>query len=528
MSEQLKDEIAEAAPNENAKEDLSGRDRMVWSVIFSWAGHFVFIIAGFIMPRMIDGWLGQELLGVWDFVWSLVSYFILVDMGIGSSVNRYVARFRAAGDVLGVNQVVSTVSFILGIAGFLIFALTSTVSLVLPQLFGAKLDDNVSQAQSVVLLIGASLSVQMAFASFQGLLTGYHLWGLHNLIKAGWHVITTVGMLVALVGGYGLSTLAAITLLGQVLESMTRVILAYRICEGLRISLSLVNWRTFKTLFAFGAKTLMPCVSNLLLNQTTNVLIVAYLGPSALALYARPRSLVRHMNTLVLKMAMTLTPTVGSLQSDNNIREIRELLIKSVRYSSYLVVPLVLVLTIFGDAVMLFWMGPRYADGMLPAILAIGYLAALIQQPVLDILAGLNAHGRAGIARFVASICSVVLIVLFVGHLKWGIAGAAVAVTLPLTLVSLLYLPVLVCREVGIEVRQYFLKATIGPAVHTLPFAILLALSRFLFGATPLRGLLWGGLAGGTVLLVLYYKYVLPERIKTRFIRFGRLICDIV
>jgi len=528
MSDRAKGQTTKPEQDDSFLEDLTGRDRLVSNVIFSWVGHFVFIIAGFIMPRMIDRRLGQELLGVWDFSWSLVSYFGLVQAGMGSSVNRYVARFRAVGDTLGVNQIISTASCTLGIAGCLVFALTITVSLMLPLLFGTKLGDNVNQAQWVVFYAGASLSVQMVFGSFHGLLTGYHLWGLHNLIKSGWYAMTTVGMVVALLAGCGLSTLAAVIFLGQVLGSVTRVILAHRICEGLRVSPMLVRWKMLKTLFAFGGKTLIPSVSKLLLNVTTSVLIVAYLGPAALALYTRPRSLVLHINTLVSKMAMTLTPTVSSLQSAGDQKGIQELLITSVRYSLYLVLPMVLVLVVFGGAVMHFWMGPRYADGRLPAILAIGYLAALAQWPALNILAGLNAHGRAGIARIVASVCSVTLTVLLIGHLRWGIVGAAVAVTLPLTLINVLYLPVLVCRKVGIGVRRYFLKVIIGPAVHTLPFAILLALARFVFAATPLRGLLWGGLAGGTVLAALYYQYVLPDRIKTRFLRFGRSTCDIV
>src|SRR6476469_9566988 len=81
-----------AAP---AGDDLTGRDRFVWNVLASWAGHFVFIIAGFIMPRQIDRYVGQVGLGVWDFGWTAVNYFFIAQIGVGVSVNRYVARYRA-------------------------------------------------------------------------------------------------------------------------------------------------------------------------------------------------------------------------------------------------------------------------------------------------------------------------------------------------------------------------------------------------------------------------------------------------
>lgn len=88
--------------------DLTGRDRLVSNVLFSWAAHSVFIVAGFITPRMINRRLGQDLLGVWDFSWSLVNYFQLVRASIGSSVNRYIAMHRATGDNSAVNEVASS------------------------------------------------------------------------------------------------------------------------------------------------------------------------------------------------------------------------------------------------------------------------------------------------------------------------------------------------------------------------------------------------------------------------------------
>lgn len=497
-------------------EELTGRNRLVSNVIFSWAAHFVFIIAGFIMPRMIDQRLGQEMLGVWDFAWSLVSYFSLVQMGVGSSVNRYVARYRAAGDILGMNRIVSSAGCVLGVSGLLVLGLTIAASLMLPQLFYSRLGENVGQAQWVVFFLGASLAIEISFVVFIGVLTGCHRWGLHNFIKSGWHVITIVGMIVALLRDGGLLSLAVINFAGQLLENTTRVIVAHRVCEGLRVRPSLVGWATIRKLFVFGGKTLIPSVSNLLLNQTASILIVAYLGPATLALYARPCSLVLHINTLVSKMAMTLTPTISSLQSTNNLKEVRELLITSVRYSFYVVLPIVLVLVVFGDAVMQLWMGQRYANGLLPAILAVGYLATLVQVPAFTVLAGLNAHGRAGMAQFVASLCSVGLTVLVLGYLGWGIVGAAVAVTLPLTVMNAAYLPRLVCRRVGLNMRRYFLSVMAGPIVHVMPFVICLVAARLVFQNKPLTGLILGGTAGGAILAILYWRYVLPDRIKMR------------
>ncbi|MBW7992596.1 MAG: oligosaccharide flippase family protein [Planctomycetes bacterium] len=503
-------------PEQDAKpkEDLTGRDRLVSSVFFSWASYLVFIIAGFIMPRMIDRRLGQELLGVWDFAWSLVTYFSLVQAGIGSSVNRYVARYRASGDITSVNQIVSSAFCILSFAGLLVMGLTIAVSLLLPQLFSTRLGEHIHDAQLVVFFLGASICIQITLGAFNGVLTGCHRWKLQNINISGWYAATVVGMIIALISGGGLWVLAVITFAGQVLCDVTRMILANKVCEGLQLRLSLVRWLTMKKLFVFGAKTLIPSVSNLLLNQTISIMIIVYLGPAMLALYARPRSLIRHLDTLMRKMAMILIPTTSSLQSTGKLQEIRELLIKSVRYSFFIVLPIIVMLVVFGGPILQFWMGPRYANGLIPAILATGYLAALAQTPILMILAGMNAHGRAGIGLFITSLFSVGLTVLAVGYMKWGLVGAAVGITLPLTILNIAYLPRLICRKVELSTVRYFMSVTVGPALHVLPFALCLVGARLIFPTKPFAGLLWGGSVGGTVLTILYWRNVLPDRIK--------------
>jgi O-antigen/teichoic acid export membrane protein len=448
-----------------------------------------------------------------------VSYFRLVHAWIASTVNRYVAKYRAAGDTYGVNDIVSSAFCVLCICGLLVLGLAVTVSLLLPECFGDRLGENVVQAQLVVFWLGASLGIQVCFGAFGGVITGCHRWELQNIINSGWYAATVAGMIAALLLGRDLWVLALITFGGQVLAGVTRVIVAYSVYEGLRIRPSMVRWLTIRKVFVFGGKTLIPNVSQLLLNQTANILIVAHLGPGALALYARPRSLLRHMNTLANKMVFALTPTSSSLQSTGDIEGVRKLVIKSVRYSYYLILPMVLVLMVFGGPILQLWMGPRYTNGLIPMILAGGYLIPLAQTPIMMILTGLNAHGWAGMGLFVTSLISIGLTVLTLGYLRWGLVGTAVAVTLPLTIMNLTYLPFLICRRVRLNMVQYFLSVTVGPAIHILPFVICLIVARILFYTEPLIGLAWGGAVGGMILAVLYYRFVLPDRMKSYILR---------
>lgn len=506
-------------PAEKAEvKDLTGRSRLVSNVLFTWGGQMVFFVSGFIMPRLIDHKLGQEVLGVWDLSWSLITYFRFVDMGVTASVNRYVARHWGKQDIEGINGVVSSATFALVIAAVLVLIATAVAFLCIPHWFAEQTAADIATTQKSVLWLGAMLAVSTALGAFNGVLTGCHRWELQTMRISLWQFIAVAGMIIALFCGAGLVTLAAITAIAQTLGQVTLVGLSYRACPGLKLRRSDIHLATIKELYIYSGKTLLPTVSEMLLNQTTSVLITGAMGFSALAIFTRPRALLRQMDSLERKMAMVLTPTTSSLESCGDVKEIESLLVKSVRYSIYLVLPIVLVLVVFGGEVMRIWMGPNYANWILPAVMAIGFLGTCIQTPILFMLEGLNAHGRAGVGQFIGSALSAAAVFVALKFFHGGLAAAAVAVTVPLLIVNLLYLPLLLCRRLGLSLGSFYHKVAIGPVIHVLPFAGCLMIGRLLFN-TYLIPAVAVCMVGGIILSIFYWRSVLPQSLKAGIIR---------
>jgi O-antigen/teichoic acid export membrane protein len=506
--------IATPPPAAAEKPDRTGRSKLVSNVLFTWGGQMVFFVSGFIMPRLIDHKLGHEVLGVWDFSWSLVTYFRFVDMGVTASVNRFVARYWGQQDIEGINRVVSSATLALGIAAVVVVLCTIGAVVTLPYWFGTQLNDYVSVTQKSVFCLGLMLAVGTALGAFNGVLTGCHRWELQTMRNSLWQFITVAGMIVALFLGGGLVALAAITAIGQTLGQLTLVTLAYRACPGLQLKRSLMKRDMIKDLYIYSGKALLPTFSEMLLNQTTSVLIIGGLGPTALAIFTRPRALLRQLDSLERKMAMILIPTTSSMEVCGHLDEIKNLLVKSVRYSIYLVLPLVMILIIFGGEVMRLWMGPAYANWTLPAIMAIGFLGTCVQTPILYMLEGLNAHGRGGVGQFVGSAISAVAVFVAFKFFHAGLTAAAVAVTVPLLIVNLWYLPMLLCRRLQQSMGKFYGDVAVGPLIHVLPFTLCLIVGRLMFKSYPIPAL---GLCavGGITLAIFYWRSVLPEKLKS-------------
>jgi O-antigen/teichoic acid export membrane protein len=496
--------------------DLTGRGRLAGNVAWSWGGHLVFVVAGFVMPRFIDRHVGQEALGVWDFGWSFVSYFTMASIGIGSSVNRYVAKHRAAGDVEGLNRTVASVMCINLFVGAAVVLLTAASIWAVPAFFSSRLGPRTNEATWVIGLLGASLAVQMAFDGLRGVMTGCHRWDLHNALNAGIYAATVAGMILALSIGGGLRSLGLAHLAFAGAGEVVRWALAHRVCPELRIRFADARWEQGKRMLSFGAKSSLSAASRLILVQANALLVGSYFGPAALAVYARPSALVRHAETFVAKFAMVLTPTASSLQGAGRFKELRELLLDSARLGTSLALPIVLVLAVLGDPILRIWMGERYEVGIVLPILALGYLLALGQHPVNTILMGLNLHGRVAVVNLVLAVFGIGMAVVMVTALGWGLPGAALGVALPITLGSGMFVPYYGCRKFEIPPGEYMRRVFVRPLACAAPFTVCLVASRALFAERPVVAVLAGCATGAAVLAPLYWRYILPVGVRQR------------
>lgn len=498
------------------KNDLSGRDRMAWNVVASWLGHSVFVVAGFFLPRVIDRHLGQTGLGIWDFGWSLVSYLGIAQVGVGASVNRFVAKRRAQHDTAGLNRTVSSVMLLQGLIALAVLVLTAVGTWMVPGLLSAQLGGYVSDARMVVFLLGLGVSAQMALNPYVGVITGCHRWDLHNAISGSMYGVTAIGMAATVMLGGGLPALAVVNLSGTLVSELIRAVAAHRVCPELRIRWSSVSLSEARTLLSFGGKTVVGVLSGLLLYQTNALQIVGHLGAASLALYSRPMSLVRHVRTFANKFAMVLTPTASSLHAEGRTDELRALLEQASLTSACLGLPPILVLAIMGDPILRLWMGAHYAAGGLVAVLAVGHLADIAKQPVWNILVGANMHGRAAAMSLVSSILAVLLCAMALGPLQGGLVSAAVALTLPLTLVESLSTTFYACRRLKIPFGPFLAHVWRLPLLSALPFAACLFGARVAFPEQPFLSLASGLLVGGVLLAGTYWKWVIPDSIKKR------------
>ncbi|HET7809119.1 MAG TPA: lipopolysaccharide biosynthesis protein [Steroidobacteraceae bacterium] len=512
-----------AATHDNPGEDLTGKARLKSNVLWSWGAQLVFVASGFVMPRMIDASVGQAALGVWDFCWSIVSYLGLANFGFGSSVNRYVATYRAAGELDNLSRAVSSVAVIQAGVGTLMLITSLVLAWGVPGWFQDRLGTHADTTRLVVGFLGASIAVQLCFDAFRGVITGCHRWDLHNGVQAGTHAMTTIGMLAALLLGGNLGSLAIVYFTCALCGELVRMTLALRVCPGLKIRPRNASWAFARQMATFGSKSLVLGLPPLLVTQSVSVALAAHLGPAKLAILSRPLGLVRQLETFLNKFNYVLAPMVGSLHQAAQHEERRKLFIESARWSVALALPPTLMLAILGDAFLDLWMGPNYLAPGLMATMAGGMFLASSQGPAAQVLTGMNRHGRIAIVNIVLVLLVLVSGTILFGEIGWTLHRAALLIIASLVPPYGVLLPIYACRRLQVPLSLYLRRIFLAPLLCGIPLAAVLWTLRVYFRGEPFLILASGGLVGGLLTCGLYWNYVMTQNQRTQVLQLLRI-----
>jgi O-antigen/teichoic acid export membrane protein len=500
----------------SAHQDFTGRDRIAWNVLMSWGGQLVFLAAGFLMPRLIDAHLGQRMLGIWDLSWSIVTTVSYSSLGVGSSTNRYVAKYRAARDVTGVRRAASSVFFLELALGGVAAVATVLAILLVPVLMKERLGDERHLVVGLIGLLGASVFIPVALEVFRGVITGCHRWDLHNAINSVSYAVIIAGMAGVLLSGGGLLSMAAVYLAGTIVTEAVRAVVAHRVCPELRIRFADADWGQARSMLQFGAKSFLDALAGIVLGMGSTLLITGFMGPSALAVFSRPAGLVRQAASFVAKFAHVLTPTASALHGAGRQEELGQFLIATTRQGVCLAIPGMLFLGVMGGSILRLWMGPRYEAGLLLAVMALMSIPPLVQTPSMTILMGMNMHGRMALLMNALALCGLGLGWIALRHLDWSLVATTVVLVAPTVIGQGIVLPVYTCRRVGIPLSRYLREGFLEPLGCVVPFSVCLVIARILLGHRPAIAIVVGGTAGVLSMAPFYWRYVLPPGTKQR------------
>src|SRR5580658_7037749 len=101
----------------------------------SWFALGVEVTVGIFLSPFILHRLGDTAFGIWVLIFSITGYYGLFDLGIRSSVVRYVSKFTAIDDIQDLAKLVNTSLFSYSCIGILSLMVTGVLTIYVDTLF---------------------------------------------------------------------------------------------------------------------------------------------------------------------------------------------------------------------------------------------------------------------------------------------------------------------------------------------------------------------------------------------------------
>jgi O-antigen/teichoic acid export membrane protein len=441
---------------------MASKKSIVRNILWNWSGQLVAVALGFFIAPFLVHHLGQKNYGLWVVIGSLTGYFGLFDLGVRTSVGRYLAYYRTKKDPEAVNATLNTAgAYLLG-AGLVALAGTLAFQLFFFDIFDVPAEE-VEAARWALALVGVNLALTLPLTLFDAT-----LWALQRFDMMNWAEMATAviqsGLTVWLIGtGHGLVALALITLAATVIRGLAMMAFSFREERGLRLGWRFVRRDTAWTLLSYSVWRVLMAVSTIGITRINPLVIGAWLGVILVTPYALAARLLGFVTQVMEAVRKVLTPAATELHAEERPAWQRAFMVQGGKYAATLGLFFLSGVYFLGEPFFALWIGPRLADaGWLLFLLVAGELLPLYQSATSAMLLGMARHRVLAYLGLIEIGLSLSLAALFIE--PYGLVGVCTAQAVAAAVCRGVIQIVYACRLVGIPVLPY-LARSLGPAV---------------------------------------------------------------
>jgi O-antigen/teichoic acid export membrane protein len=410
------------------------------------------VISFFMLPFLV-GKLGDTWYGVWTIIASLTGYYYLADVGLTSAVTRHVAKFIARRDSDGANKIINTSLLIYSLLGLVIFAASLGIS-ACANLFVDNLQD-LFIVRAVIMITALNIAIEFPYKAFSGIIGAYIRYDLLTYSHFLTIVISTGLTVFYLSRGHGIVSLAVIGFGSAQISNVLFYAISRRLFPNMQLGLRHVNRRTIRDLFGYSVWSFVIQIGDQLRLRISAFMIGLMLSAGNVTHFYIGARLVEMFINLVYRATNIMTPVFTKYHAENNYDEIRSKLLLMTKINTVIAVFGGGMIILLGRPFLQRWMGNDYLDAypvmvtlMVPTILEI------IVNPAANVIYAVAKHRQLSIVSIGEGAANVLLSLVFIRF--YGIWGAALAMAVPISLSRVIFIPMIVCRSAGMELRDYY------------------------------------------------------------------------
>lgn len=440
-------------------------------VILSYAGQLAKIMISIIYTPIMLRLLGQSEYGLYQLVYSVVSYLSLLSLGFSSSYMRFYSRYKVQKDEDGVAR--------LNGMFLLIFASLSLVCILcgcvmlgnIRGIFGGGLTDSeYATAKVLMALLVVNLALTFPNSVFSCAITAHERFLFQKFLILIQNICNPLLALPLLIMGYGSIGMVSVTTFLTLLVLVMNIYYSFHDLH-IRFYFRGVQIGLLKEMWVFTFFIFINQIIDQVNWSVDKFLLGRFAGTSAVAVYG----VGGQINSMYLEFSNSISnvfvPKVNRIvaDSDDNV-ELTQLFTKVGRIQ-FMVLGLVLTgFIFFGKPFISMWAGYGYSASYAVALLlVVPVTVPLIQNLGIEIQRAKNMHKARSIVYFFIAICNVFISIPLIKLM--GPAGAALGTAISLFAGNIIFMNWYYHTRIGMNMFYFwkeiakFVPALIGPCV---------------------------------------------------------------
>jgi len=268
--------------------------------------------------------------------------------------------------------------------------------------------------------------------------------------------------------GYGLLMLAVYSVCVIFLSHLVLAMITLKLIPNLKISIKYFDLSLLKELVGFSFFAYIVMFANMIIYKTDQIIVGAMLGLSSVAIYQIGSRLAWILAQLSNQFQGNLSPIAASLYKDGQHERLREILINSNKFITFITTIFFIILTLLAKPILYIWL--EVTD---PEILTITYLMnismyflIIFRSGSANVLLMTGSHKFLAVVGTAESVINIGLSIVFI--LLFGVIGVAMGTLVPNVFLSVFIIFPAACRFSKIKIWQYFTNIFIPIAFNSI------------------------------------------------------------
>ena len=454
----------------------------------------------FLVPILLK-WLGEDDYGLYQMIYSVGHYILILDFGIGTVMMRYISEYRAKGDEKASSNFSAMIGMIVAALCLCVVITGVCVDVNLENIYQNLTSRDYELSHQMFQLMVVQILCTFVINYYTGIVGAYDKFVFVNFVNVLQILIAfflTIGLLMMGLGTVG------IVIANLVVTVLVLLATVYYAHKTLRLKIKFYYWDKVIVKPVVGLMAAM-CLQSIVMyvNTTVDKTVLGIMCTKRdVAIYSIAATIVTFFNAIPTAISGLFQPTVmRMIVNKATTSDLTDLVIKVGRWQFILVGAIISGLCLFGMDLISLWVGEDMYDAILIALIILPFnMIPLVQTICLSILNGYDKRLYRSIILVVASIIKVIVTVALIKIIgPWGApVGTALAYLIGHCIALNLYYKNNLKLEVGRMFKEIFagtwvclLISTIVPLMFWTDYNLLSFLAKCIIYVGVFGCLMW-------------------------------------